>query len=324
MMKAQYVTRFLVPIVTVMAIATLGWQQSRMARAQVEINRLQSENARLPTLEEALADLQRIEIDQAELQRLRQAQASYQLELARARALAARTLRAEADAAALRIQLEQSSTPALVAADGIAAPMAQMTWGVLEQRNQRQLTRMQERLDLTPPQADAIGQILDRRAQGLAEAMKGIYSGKMDSAKIASLRDCIQDPESRILAFLTPDQQAAYAQMRDEERAETALRTANNQFLEMRSTLDLRADQEDSVFDVLHAQALQQQFASDFNELELANPAEAMQEVMQRKLEALESVLTNEQLARYQQQQELHLELLKGMMGRMQTATTQP
>jgi hypothetical protein len=324
MMKAQQVTWILVPIVTVMAIATLGWQQSRMARAQVEINRLQSENARLPTLEEALADLQRIEFDQAELERLRQAQASFQLELARARALAARTLRAEADAAALRIQLEQGSTPASVATDGIAAPLAQMTRGVLEQRSQRQLTRMQERLDLTPPQADAIGQILDRRAQGLAEAMKGIYSGKMDSAKIASLRDDIQDPESHILAFLTPDQQAAYTQMRDEERAETALRTANNQFLEMRSTLDLRDDQEDSVFDILHAQALQQQFASDFNELELANPAEAIQAVMQRKLEALEGVLTNEQLASYQQQQELHLELLKGMMGRMQNATTQP
>jgi hypothetical protein len=324
MMKAQHVTRILVPIVTVMAIATLGWQQSRMARAQVEINRLQSENARLPTLEEALADLQRIEFDQAELERLRQAQASYQLELARARALAARTLRAEADAAAVRTQLDQSSTPASVAADGIAAPLAQMTRGVLEQRSQRQLTRMQERLDLTPPQADAIGQILDRRALGLAEAMKGIYSGKMDSAKIASLRDDIQDPDSHILAFLTPDQQAAYAQMRDEERAETALRTANNQFLEMRSALDLRDDQEDLVFDILHAQALQQQFASDFNELELANPAEAIQAVMQRKLEALEGVLTNEQLASYQQQQELHLELLKGMMGRMQTATTQP
>jgi hypothetical protein len=324
MMKAQHVTRILVPIVTVMAIATLGWQQSRMARAQVEINRLQSENARLPTLEEALADLQRIEFDQAELERLRQAQASYQVELARARALAARTLRAEADAAAVRTQLDQSSTPASVAADGIAAPLAQMTRGVLEQRSQRQLTRMQERLDLTPPQADAIGQILDRRALGLAEAMKGIYSGKMDSAKIASLRDDIQDPDSHILAFLTPDQQAAYAQMRDEERAETALRTANNQFLEMRSTLDLRDDQEDSVFDILHAQALQQQFASDFNELELANPAEAIQAVMQRKLEALEGVLTNEQLASYQRQQELHLELLKGMMGRMQTATTQP
>jgi hypothetical protein len=295
-----------------------------MARAQVEINRLQSENARLPALQEALAGLQQVEVDQGELARLRQAQASNRLELARARALAARTLRAEADAAAVRAQLEETTTPASVAADEIAAPMAQMTRGVLEQGSQRQLARMQERLDLTPLQAEAIGQILDRRAWGIGEAMKGIYSGKTDADKVALIRDDIHDPESRIAAFLTPDQQAAYAQMRDEDRRETALRTASNHFFEMRHQLDLRDDQEEPVFDILYVQALEQQFASDGNELELANPAEAMQRVMQRKLEALEGVLTHEQLASYRQQQELHLEFLKGMMSRMQAASAQP
>jgi hypothetical protein len=323
-MKTLKTIRFLLLIVTVLSIATLGWQQSRLSRAQAEINRLQSENARLPALQEALAELRQVEIDRAELARLRQDHASHQLELARARALAARTLRAEAEVATVRIPSEQGTTQPSIAEDGFAAPMVQMNQGVLEQRHQRQLARMQERLDLTPPQAEAIGQILDRRAQAIGEMMKGIYSGKVDREKVASVRDDIQDPESRIAAFLTPDQQAAYAQMRDEERRETALRTASNEFFEMRHQLDLRDDQEDQVFDILHAQALQQAFASDRSELEPANPAEAMQKMMRRKFKALEDVLTDEQLASYQRQQEFHLEFLKGMMSRVQAPREQP
>lgn len=323
-MKTKPHTRFLFPIITVMAIGLLGWQQNRVAQARLEIERLQSENVALAALRDTPAEARPIEIDQAELVRLREDQAARQLELAQARALAARTLRAEAETATVRAQLEQSTTPTLDEVNGIPGPMTEVTQGLLEQRSQFQLARMQERLGLTPFQAEAIAQILHRRARGMGEAMKGVVSGRIDSAKLASLREGSGDPESQILAVLTPDQQESYTQMRDEERAEAALSTANRELLQLRGTVGLRDDQEDPVFDILHAQALQVHYPQKPDALQPVNPAEAMQIVMQRKLEALQEVLTPDQLAGYRQQQELQLRFLKGMMSRIQTSSAQP
>ena len=323
-MKTIQLHRYLIPIIAVLAVGSFGLQQQRMARAQLELKKLQSENASLPALRDAVAELQKMEIDEAELVRLRQDQAAHQRELARTRALASRTLRAETEAAAARAQLEQRTAHPPVEARGIAGPMAAMTQDVLEQRNQRQLAQMRERLDLTPLQADGIRDILDRRAQETAEAMKEIFSGKMDSAKLASLRDGRGDPESQILDLLTPNQQAAYAQMRDEERANAAFTSANNELIQMRNTLGLRDHQEDQVFEILHADALRVQFPLESDDLPPANPAEEMEIVMERKLVALATVLTAEQLAGYRQQQELQLRFLQGVMGGMQAAREQP
>lgn len=154
--------------------------------------------------------------------------------------------------------------------------------------------------------------------------MQGIFSGRMDSAELTSLRDANGDTESQILALLTPDQQAAYAQMRDEERANAASTSANNEFIQMRNTLGLRDHQEDQVFEILHADALRVQFPLESDDLPPANPAEEMEIVMERKLVALATVLTAEQLAGYRQQQELQLRFLQGVMGGMQAAREQP
>lgn len=322
-LKTQQRTWILILILTVMGIGTLAWQQGRLARTQTEIRRLQAGNASQPAIREAPSAPPR-RVDQAEPGRPSHDRASLQLEWPRTRVLAARTRRTEADAATARPQLEQVPTQEPGVSEGIAAPLAAMTQGVLEQRSQRQLARLQQRLDLNPFQTETIRQILERRARGMAETMKHIYSGKPDPTEIDAIREDIRDPEEQILAILTPDQQLAYAQMRAEERAETALRSANNEFLELRSTLDLRDDQEDRVFNILHDQARRQQFASDSDDPEPADPVEAMQRVMQRKLEALEGVLTADQLAGYQKQQELQLGFLKGMLARVQAAGARP
>ena len=102
--------------------------------------------------------------------------------------------------------------------------------------------------------------------------MQGIFSGRMDSAELTSLRDANGDTESQILALLTPDQQAAYAQMRDKDRANTAYSTATNEFIQMRSTLGLYGHQEDPVFEILHAEALRVQLPFEPNDPPPADP----------------------------------------------------
>jgi len=322
-MKTCRLTLSVIGIVAVTAATLIVWQQRRLTQSRAEIECLRSETALLPGIREDLARLRPVEVDQAELARLRQSQTAGQLELVKLRAQAAKTLRAEAEAARVRAELEQQTAQGLEPTNGIAAPMAALVQGSLEQTYQRRLSRMQERLNLSPAQAQAIQEILNRKAQGLAEAMKGVYSGKIDPQKMAAFRHGEGDPESQIRALLSPEQQAAYAAFKEEERENQARLSANGELVQMQHALGLAEDQQDKVFAVLHDQALQQSQA-EADGPEPANPAEAMRIVMDRKLQALAGVLTPKQLAGYRQQEELHFKLVQGIVSRMEPSTAQP
>jgi hypothetical protein len=153
--------------------------------------------------------------------------------------------------------------------------------------------------------------------------MKGVYSGKADRQKLAAFREGSGDPESQIRAVLSPEQQTAYAAFKEEEKVNRASSAANGEVLQMQHTLDLTDDQQGKVFAVLYDQALQQRKA-EADGPEPANPAEVMQIVMDRKLQALAGVLTPTHLAGYRQQEELQLKFLKGIVSRMEPSTAQP
>ena len=274
-------------------------------------------------MREELGRVQKVEVDQNELTRLREEQAANQAELLKLRAQVAKTLRAEAEAAHMRTELERRAAEGSKMTNAITAPMAELMQGAMEQVSRRQLDRMQERLGLSPAQVQAIQEILTRRAQGMAEATKGVLLGKIDREKLAALRQGNGDSESQIRALLSPEQQTAYAALKEEEKVNQASSAANGEFLQMQHTLDLQEDQQDKVFAVLYEQALLQSKA-ETDGPEPANPAEAMQGVMDRKVQALERVLTPTQLASYRRQQELQLKFMKQIVSQMEPAVTQP
>lgn len=296
----------------VIASGILIWQHRQLVRARAKIEGLRMETSSLPALREELARLRPVQVDQAELARLREQATAAQRELPGLRAKASETLRSKAEAARMRIELEQR-----------AAPMAELMQGGLEQMSRRQVTRMQERLNLSPDQTQAIQEILTRKAQGMAEAAKGVLVGKLDREKLAAFRQGNRDSESQIVALLSPEQQTAYAAFKEEERLTSAQSAASSELLQMQRTLALTEDQQDRVFGVLYDQALQQSRAVA-DDPEPANPAEAERRFLDRRLQALESVLTPTQLASYREHQELQLTFLARIASQMEPRDPQP
>jgi hypothetical protein len=305
----------------VIAAAVLVWQQRCQTQSRQQTERFRSESAQLPAMRTELARLKRVEIDQAELARLRQTEDALQRELVKLRGQAAGARRAEAEAARMRTELAQQTPP-----DGtnqFTASMAETMKDSLEQHFQRRLKKMQERLNLSPEQAQAIQEILARQAKGFGEAVKGVYSGKLDREKMAKLREANGKPEDQIRALLSPEQQTAYAAFKEEETANNAHLAANGELLQMHSGLELTPEQQDKVFAILYDQTLQQ-YKEESGGSAPTNPVEAMQAISDRKLEALKGVLTLAQLDGYRQQQERQIKFLKGIVRNIEPASVRP
>jgi hypothetical protein len=312
-MNTNKLTRCATGILAVITVAVLVWQQRCLTQSRQQTERFRSETAQLPAMRAELARLKPVEADQAELAGLRQKQNAVQLELIKLRGQAAGALRAEAEAARIRTELERQAAQGSDGTKQFTAAMAETMKDSLGEHFQRRLTRMQERLNLSPEQAQAIHEILTRQANGFAEAMKGIYSGKLDRQKINELRGGGGKPEDQIRALLSPEQQTAYAVFKDEETATSARLAANTELIQMQSSLDLTPEQQDKTFAILYDQTLQQ-YKGEAAGSAPVNPAEMVQAINDRKRQALEGVLTLAQLDVYRQQQERQIKFLKGLV----------
>jgi hypothetical protein len=171
-----------------------------------------------------------------------------------------------------------------------------------------------------------------REVRMQSAAVQQGQSGKLDMKEM--MRQAIEagNPDEQIKALLTPDQQAAFPAYRQEEAAHNASLTANQELLNMQSTLGLTAEQTDRVYAALYEVSFNQLthrtqppstnpgVLDDPLAQALAAQAEAQQWTLNQKTKALESVLTPTQLENYRQQQALQAKLVKEMLDKMQGA----
>jgi hypothetical protein len=186
-------------------------------------------------------------------------------------------------------------------------------------------------LNLTPEQSRAAGEILMRQARMMSAGIQQALSGKFDKAEIIKLATEKGNPDEQIKALLTPEQLAAYPSYKQEEAAGNARLMANNELLQMQSSLGLTAEQEDRVFGVLYQQQLnelngtaQPAFTNLTQQTEqapladdLAKQSAYMQWSLDQKIKALQNDLTPAQLESYRQQQEAQLKQAKDIMNKM-------
>ena len=247
-------------------------------------------------------------------------------ELLRLRGMAGVARRASAEAEQLRAQLARQASEATN--NLFTSTMADAMKQGVEQQMEGRLSRMTASLHLTAEQAQAARDILMREVRMKSAVMQQGQSGKLDMKEIIRQAMEAGDPDEQIKALLTPDQRAAFPAYRQEEAAHNASLTANQELLNMQSTLGLTAEQTDRVYAAL--------YEVSFNQLTgrtqppstnprvlddpLAAQAEAMQWTLNQKTKALESVLTPTQLENYRQQQALHAKLVKEMLDKMQGA----
>lgn len=319
-MKNYPMALAVVGIAAITATAVSIWQHRQLDHAQHEIQQLRSEAAQLPELRQEVAKVRQAEVDQAELKRLREREQAVARELPKLRGDAAQTRRLEAETSRLQGALQQAGSEA---ADRFAAPMADVMRGALAQSGDQRLTRMQERLNLSQDQSQAIQEILSRRARGVSEAVRGVLSGKIDKEKLSEIRGGHGDPEAEIRALLTPEQQAGYGAFIEEEKAAQAQLSANTELLQMQHSLGLSEEQVEPVFQVLYEQSLHQEQGA-VEGSEPPNPAELLRKMNERKRQSLESVLTAEQIASLRQQQDLQLSFVERMLKSRDQAAARP
>lgn len=302
------------------AIAFAAWQHTQIRHLAAENARLQSENAQLPPLKADLERLRPLAADPTELPRLRESLAQAQKELISLRGRASEAGQARAEAAELRAELarQSGSETGAETTNQISGAMGEMMKSAMEQQLLGRLTRLQERLNLSPEQAQAVEDILKRQASQAAEAMQKVFSGKMKPGDLASLRQTGAGPvDEQIATLLSPEQKAAYQEYQQEEAVSNARLVSNAEVLQMQNALGLSQSQQDQAYAILYDQNLAQlkgQLASPPSAA-ASTPAEAMQGLLDQKTKALEAVLTPSQLERYRQQQQAQIKFLQTMTG---------
>ena len=196
--------------------------------------------------------------------------------------------------------------------NGPGNAMQQMMKAALEQQMEGKITRMKSKLNLSPDQEKAVREALSGEMKRGTEAAVRMLKGdtKPEEAPKAPVSS-----EEAIKAVLTPEQQTAYDQLKQEEVTNNARLLANSEMLQMQNTLGLDAAQQDKVFAVLYEQSRTQLAAAQTpNPGSASNPLGAVTDMMQKKLDALKGVLTDDQFESYKKFQDQQMKLIQSLM----------
>lgn len=319
-LKIMSLTKLQLAAVSALVVTAVGvpvWQQTRLNAAAARNKELEAQVAAIPALRQQVAQLTQLhqskepKVDPAELDRLRAAQS----EVLKLRAKAHSGMEAQAEANQLRADLAREKANA-GATNPFSDAMGGVMKGYMEQMVTGKINKMKEKLNLTPDQEQAIRDILLKQADAQVEATQKVMSGKMTREDFAQAKTSGGDPEKQIQALLTPDQQAAYQEYKKEDAIANARLAANAEMLQMQNALGLSQEQQDKVYGVLYDQyvnALSRQPAVDPPPTN-SDPVAAMQGQLDKKLKALEGVLSPTQLDSYRQLQQAQMKMLQGFL----------
>jgi hypothetical protein len=214
-----------------LGVAVLVWQQIRVRGLVAENGQLQASLAELPALRQEVEQLRKIQLEQAELDRLRGSQAQVQSEAAVLRGRLAGLSRIERENTQLRADLERQSEKLRSAAKDsqFAVDMTVMKERAA-QKALAQLATLRTSLNLTREQGDAICDLLQKRAELVSQFYETGSDGKRvlrpgsresekELAEIHAGSIFGSDIEEQIKSQLSPEQQAAFERLKSEEAA---------------------------------------------------------------------------------------------------------
>jgi hypothetical protein len=302
----------LIGVVVLVAATLLLWQETRLQRANSENQQLKAQVTQMAALRQRVEQLQKAQVDQAELTRLQAAEEKTRSELARLRGKASGVNRAEAETAQLRAEL-QRKTEEGEATNEFTGAMSEMMKSAMSQQVNGQIGRMKAALNLTPDQEEAIRAILNKQAELNAATVGRVLSGKLKPDEMAKLQREAGNPEEQIKALLTPDQLSRYPEYKNEEAASNARMAVTGEMMQMQTMLGLSTEQQDKASTALYEvfrQQLTGQTAAQ-NPPTGASSTEMMQQFFDQKSKALEGILTPEQLQNYRQLQESQLKMIR-------------
>ena len=282
-----------VGVVSALLAANVGiplWQQSRLEHVQTQNQALQAQVQEIPSLQKQIEHLQQQQVALATPSPMGD---KNHLELMRLRGLAANALRALQEADQLRNQLAKQRSEETTT----------------EQEFGGRIERMKAKLNLAPDQEAALRDIMKAQAKQASEAMQMVFSGRLNKERMDQLDAANGNPEEKIQALLTPEQQAAYQELQNEEILTGARAAVDSEYEQLHAVLGLSREQETPFYQAIYQQTMA--MVDPVTTTKLSSDAEQLrlQSSREQTLAALESVLSAEQLATCRQQQEMETRL---------------
>ena len=308
----------LVSALIVAGVATPVWQQTRANRLARENARLAEQAAQFEPLQKEVEGLRKTGTDSPELVETRGEAFRLRSELAKLRGNAGEVYRKQAENARLRTELAQKDAEG--GTNEVTGAMSDLMKAATSQFVQGRLSRMKEKLNLTPDQAKAIEELLVAQITRATSMTQQLMAGKKISAEDRAKADSpSENTEQRIKDLLTPEQLEAYKEVQKEESLNNARMMANMEMARLQMNLSLTPEQQDKVRDALYEHSLKQlngeaaQWIIASRAANPGNPVPASQIFLEQKLKALEPVLTPEQLDKYRQLQEAQQKQIQSM-----------
>lgn len=257
--------------------------------------------------DEALAEL-------AAFQQQGKRQADNSAELLRLRGMAGVARRATAEAEQLKAQLARQANQTSPMLGAMSDAMKQ----AMVRRAEARLARMKAILHLTDDQTAAARKILQEQAEAMGVGMQQAMTGKIDKDELGRVNKNAGNADDRIKQLLDPDQLSAFAAYKKEETEQDASTAANQELLQLQSSLRLTPEQLDGVYTALYQVTIDQLNGGTSQKFQ--TEADAMEWALEQKAAALQPLLTEAQVAAYRQEQAAQLKLVKDIMEKLQGA----
>ena len=197
--------------------------------------------------------------------------------------------------------------------NAIAGAMQQLIKSQLEQQTEGKISRMKARLRLTSEQEQAIRESMNAATKKALAATQKIYSGEAMPDEVNDLSSSDESGMQPIDEVLTPEQRTEYQALQKEEFQNAARVAASAEMMQLQGSLGLTQEQQDNVFSALYQQSVDpvSGLVATSMEATISDPAAALQQAFDRKVEALRPILTSEQLKTYRDLQEKQIQMIQ-------------
>lgn len=193
--------------------------------------------------------------------------------------------------------------------------------GARQELTQR-VTDLAERLGLSDVQADRVRILLEDRQQSKLEAAKRIMTGKASVRDLAMADDDhFGDFDRAMSALLTPDQEAAFADYREEREFERIKKKTTEDLQGLKGVVDLTPEQEEQVWEVFAAAHAESPPGAVPEDLTFEDFTGFVDGEISKRVDGLQPILQPEQLEAYRRQTETFRETVLKMVGHATGAT---
>ena len=318
--------KMILGIALVVTASTLAWvwQKARTQELQRETESLRREVAQLPELQREVERLRQTEVKDSELARLKSEESRRDRELMQLRGRLGALLRNQSEAASMATNTAIRGSKGGLSAMGSesaaipAQPELARDWlrAAMDLNLDAQIAQARERLQLNPEQEQSMRAAISQALNEGQENLRKVLSGQAQPEDVPTSLEWAKELEQQLLGVLTPEQQGAYFRYKEQDIQANARLLANSELLTIQNTLGLSAAQQDQAFGALYDHAMSQLNPDEALLAERPrNPIAALEWENRRKLQALETALTSQQLESYRRMQDLQVQFWKSVAG---------